>query len=128
MNDRNSRDSRSHDFDFFFGEWRVHHRRLKARLENCDDWEEFAGTCRTQPLLDGYGNLDDNTLELPGDAYRAATLRAFDPRTGTWAIWWLDGRKPHRLDLPMVRGFADGVGAFLAAKSPAGRAVKAPFL
>jgi hypothetical protein len=128
MNDPKSRDSRSHDFDFFFGEWRVHHRRLKARLANCNDWEEFVGTCRTQPLLDGCGNLDDNTLELPGDTYRAVTLRAFDPRTGTWAIWWLDGRKPHRLDPPIIGGFAHGVGTFLADNSHDGKPIKVRFL
>ena len=42
--------------------------------------------------MDGYGNADDNVLDLPnGRAYRAVTLRAYDPETGQWAIWWLDG-------------------------------------
>jgi hypothetical protein len=30
------------DFDFFIGNWRVHHRRLKERLAQNNDWEEFA--------------------------------------------------------------------------------------
>jgi hypothetical protein len=27
------------DFDFFFGAWRVAHRRLRERLTGCTDWE-----------------------------------------------------------------------------------------
>jgi hypothetical protein len=33
----------------------------------------------------------------PGGHYRAVSLRAFDPKTRRRAIWWVDGRDPHRL-------------------------------
>ncbi len=36
--------SAAHDFDFYMGSWRVHHRRLKERLVGNDVWEEFEGT------------------------------------------------------------------------------------
>jgi hypothetical protein len=68
----------AHDFDFFVGRWRVHHRRLKERLVNYHEWVHFEGTTIAQTLLGGYGNIDDNVLELPGDPYRAVTLRAFE--------------------------------------------------
>jgi hypothetical protein len=32
------------DFDFLIGDWRVHHRRLKERLANSQEWIEFDGT------------------------------------------------------------------------------------
>ena len=122
------RDSRSHDFDFLFGEWRVQHRRLKERLAGCEAWERFAGTCRAQPVLGGLANIDDNWLDLPGGPYRAASLRAFDLASGNWAIWWLDGRWPRQLDVPVVGGFKDGVGTFLADDEFAGRRVTIRFL
>jgi len=78
--------SSSRDFDFFFGSWRVSHHKLKQRLAGCTDWEEFEGTCATQPLLDGLGNIDDNVLDAPNGTYRAVTLRAFDSRSHTWSI------------------------------------------
>ena len=53
------------DFDFFIGDWRVEHRRLKERLVGCTDWEVFAGTTSTRKILGGMGNCDDNHLELP---------------------------------------------------------------
>jgi hypothetical protein len=100
------------DFDFLIGQWKVSHRRLKERLLDCQDWERFEGSCHMRPLLGGLGNIDDNVLELPTGTYRALSMRTFDPATAQWAIWWVDGRHPHRLDPPVIGGFADGVGEF----------------
>ena len=71
--------SAASDFDFFIGDWRVEHRRLKERLAGCTDWDVFAGTTSTRKILGGMGNCDDNHLELPGDPYCALTVRTFDP-------------------------------------------------
>lgn len=101
-----------HDFDFYMGKWRVHHRRLKERLAGSDAWQEFEGTSKAWPILGGAGNIDDNVIELPAGTYRAVTLRSFDPASQTWSIWWLDGRNPGQLDPPVVGGFKDGIGTF----------------
>lgn len=117
----------SHDFDFFFGSWRVHHRRLRERLTGCAEWVEFGGTVTTQPLLGGAGNVDDNVLDLPGGAYRAATLRAYDAVKHCWSIWWLDGRQPGKLDVPVEGGFVDGTGTFYAEDTLNGRPIRVRF-
>jgi hypothetical protein len=104
----------STDFDFLFGNWNVEHRRLKERLVGCDDCEEFGGRCTAYPILAGAGNVDDNVVELPTGNYRASSIRSFDGAAGTWAIWWLDQRNPHALDVPVVGAFRDGVGEFYA--------------
>lgn len=117
-----------HDFDFFHGDWRVRHRRLRARLAGCTDWDAFDGTCRVRPLLGGAGNVDDNTLALPDGAYRAVTLRSWDAATASWSIWWLDGRRPHRLDPPMVGRFVDGIGTFFCDDVLDGRPIRVRFL
>jgi len=116
------------DFDFLLGHWRVHHRRLAVRLAGCADWVEFGGTSHAQALMAGRANVDDNLLELPGQPYRATTLRSFDPMTGTWAIWWLDSRAPHHLDPPVVGAFADGVGTFYADDVLEGRPIRVRFV
>lgn len=104
-----------HDFDFYMGSWRVHHRRLKDRLAGSTEWEEFEGTSTAWPILGGAGNIDDNVIELPGGTYRAISLRSFDPETQQWSIWWLDGRYPKGpLDPPVRGGFKDGIGTFTA--------------
>jgi hypothetical protein len=116
-----------HDFDFLIGSWHVAHRRLKQRLLDSQTWEEFDGTCTMGPLLDGSGNVDDNVINLPSGTYRGVGLRSFDPKTRQWAIWWLDSRNPHMLDVPVVGGFENGVGAFLADDTLRGKPIKVRF-
>lgn len=115
------------DFDFLTGAWRVAHHRLKERLAGCDVWEDFDGLCTAQKTLGGQGNFDDNVLELPGGTYRAVTFRAFDPQTRQWAIWWLDARWPHALDVPVKGRFEDGVGTFYADDTLNGRPIRVRF-
>ncbi len=122
-----TRDRTPNDFDFVIGDWRVHHRRLKKRLVDCRDWLEFEGTSTTRKILGGFGNLEDNLLELPDGAYRAVAMRAFDPATALWAIWWLDGRRPHQLDVPVIGGFQSGIGSFYADDVLDGMPIKVRF-
>jgi hypothetical protein len=104
----------SGDFDFQIGSWSVRHRRLKERLAGCSDWEEFDGTSDMRPILGGNGNIEDNVLHISSGTYRAIALRSFDPAQKSWAIWWLDARSPHALDVPVIGRFEDGVGRFHA--------------
>lgn len=115
------------DFDFLLGSWAVSHRRLKARLAGCNEWEQFAGRCIMHKILGGFGNVDDNVLELPSGTYRAATLRSFDATTGRWSIWWLDARTPGSLDVPVVGGFEDSLGTFLADDTLSGAPIRVRF-
>ena len=115
------------DFDFFMGTWKVRHKRLKARLVGSGEWEVFAGVCVAQKTLGGYGNVDDNVLELPSGTYRAVTLRSYDARSETWSIWWLDSRNPGSLDIPVVGRFENGVGTFLAEDTLNGKPIQVRF-
>ena len=102
------------DFDFIIGDWHVRHRRLNSRLTGCTDWTEFSGLSSTRKILGGFGNLEDNILEFPEGQVRAAAFRSFDMEKDTWAIWWLDRRNPHHLDVPVIGSFSNHVGIFLA--------------
>ncbi len=113
------------DFDFLLGEWRVHHRRLKLRLAGSQEWIEFEGTCGNRALMAGWGNIDENRIDLPGDAYRGVGLRSYDPKSGLWSIWWLDGRNPSADLDPPVRGrFEHGVGTFYADDTLNGKPIR----
>lgn len=118
-----------HDFDFLAGEWRVEHRRLKERLAGNTEWIAFSGTSKAQPVMGGVANIDDNFLDMPGGAYRAVTLRAFERETSLWSIWWLDGRTPQSpLDPPMRGRFENGVGLFLADDTFNGKPIRVRFI
>lgn len=115
------------DFNFIIGHWRVRHRRLNARLAGCTEWTEFDGESSTAHILGGFGNLEDNILHFPEGSVRAAAMRSYDPHTGSWSIWWLDGRNPARLDVPVVGKFSDRVGVFYADDVLDGKAIKVRF-
>jgi hypothetical protein len=116
------------DFDFFVGEWRVAHKRLKGRLVGSTEWEHFAGRSSMHKILGGFGNVDDNIVALPAGSYRAATIRSYDPKSRSWSIWWLDARTPGALDVPVVGSFVDGVGTFIANDSLNGQPIVVRFV
>ncbi len=116
-----------HDWDWLVGNWTVKHHRLKGRLVGSTTWEDFNGTSKLWLTLGGLGTVDDNVLELPEGTYRAVGMRAFDPKTGRWAIWWLDGRNPTSIDPPVYGAFKDGVGTFVGDDTLNGRPIKVRF-
>lgn len=114
----------AHDFDFFLGSWRVSHRRLRQRLVNNNEWEEFDGTTRCQSLLGGIANMNDSVVNRPGRFSRGLGLRAFDARTNTWADWYLSSSNPTEIGAPGLGRFANGVGTFFSDETFEGRPIK----
>ena len=118
-----------HAFDLRVGKWKMKNRVLKERLAGSHDWLEYDGARLGGSVMNGYGNADDTFLNKPGGAYSGVTLRAYDAKTGQWAIWWLDGRTPTaKLDPPMIGRFANGVGIFYNDDSLRGRPIRVRFI
>jgi hypothetical protein len=118
----------SHDFDFFVGDWTCRHRYLTKRLAASADWIEFPGTCTMAKILGGLGNFDQNEIELPGDRYLGASLRLYDPATATWAIRWLDSRRPGLISPPVVGRFDNGIGLFYGDDSFGEKPIRVRFI
>lgn len=116
------------DFDFMIGSWNVAHRRLNGRLVGCNEWTEFSGTSTTRKILRGFGNIEDNVLNFPEGSVQAAAMRSYDSKSKTWAIWWLDGRNAHHIDVPVVGKFAEGVGSLYADDTLDGKPIRVRFL
>jgi len=116
-----------HDFDFLAGRWAVAHRRLRERLCGDTRWDAFAGRSEFRQIVGGLANVDDNIIALPAGTYRAATVRVFDPATGLWSIWWIDGRNP-RLEPPVHGRFENGIGTFLGDDVFDGRPIRVRFI
>jgi hypothetical protein len=117
-----------HDFDFLVGEWRVHSRRLKERLAGSNEWEEFEGSIVSRRMMDGRANVDDTVFHTPQGVYRGVAPRAYDPQTGQWLIWWIDGRNPSgNVDPPVKGRFANGVGTFYSSDTLRGKPIKVRF-
>jgi hypothetical protein len=100
----------AHDFDFFYGRWRIHNQRLRERLLDCTEWDTFEATCDCKPLLDGFGNIDEFRTDYWPN-FVGMSLRLFSPQTQQWSIYWVDTRQVV-LQPPVVGGFTNGVGIF----------------
>jgi len=98
-----------HDFDFLHGRWHSRQRKLRTRLADCADWDEFTADLHCRPVLGGLGNLDE--LASPAITYTGLALRLYDDATRTWSIYWVAGGVA-AVDPPVVGHFADGVGDF----------------
>jgi hypothetical protein len=117
-------DDGRHDFDFAFGRWRMPNRRLRKRLEDNHDWDEFVSFCECHPILGGLGNIDKFTVErfVDGKPLEGMTLRLFDPATRLWSIYWADDRR-FKLDPPVIGRFDGDRGVFEGADTLAGRPI-----
>jgi hypothetical protein len=104
--------SSDNDFDFLTGEHVVHHRKLKERLSNNNDWVEFEGAHEMKKILNGTGNIEKYLLTgMDGKPFEGMNLRLFDPLTRLWSIYWADSINGN-LSIPVTGSFTNGIGHF----------------
>ncbi|MFN8529749.1 MAG: hypothetical protein U0670_14175 [Anaerolineae bacterium] len=115
------------DFDFLFGEWHVHNRRLRERLKGSNSWEEFDGKSKARPILGGLGNVDEIVFDRVTGPAHGSTLRLFDVTSKQWRIYWADGSRGE-LDVPMVGSFVNRRGEFYAQEIFENKAVFSRFI
>jgi hypothetical protein len=101
------------DFDFLFGKWNIRNRKLRERLANCSDWEEFDAVGECRGILNGFANTDTFKTDAGGEHYEGMTLRLFDPKTKLWSIYWASTTNVV-LDVPQVGSFEGDKGEFFA--------------
>ena len=123
--------SPARDFDFIFGRWTVHNRKLSDVADPaCDTWVEFDAVSEAVPILAGNGHVDRLFVENPADGgppFEGFTLRLFDPDEDAWRIWWSSTRAPGVLDIPVTGRFTRGHGVFDARDVVGGHSVVVRF-
>ena len=103
--------SSQNDFDFLIGKWRLKHEKLRSRLNNCKEWDEFETTVEDFSILEGIGNMDIGRAIFDGKPWEGRTLRLFNPKTRLWSLYWV-ASDVGVLDPPVVGSFENGVGHF----------------
>jgi hypothetical protein len=100
-----------HDFDFEFGAWTVHIRRLLHPLTGSTSWVDMAGSSVVRRVWQGRANLGE--LEVAGGGVRleGMSLRVYDPVARHWNIHWTNANDG-LVGAPMQGGFAGGRGLF----------------
>jgi len=116
--------SSMHDFDFFEGKWKIHHKKLKTRLNHSADWIEYEGTNEDFKILNGVGHTNNNKAVVDGQPAEGVGLTLFNPQTKLWSIYWAsskDGRLDHTH--PVVGSFEGDIGRFYARESFNGKPI-----
>ncbi|HET7813480.1 MAG TPA: hypothetical protein VFL13_03830 [Candidatus Baltobacteraceae bacterium] len=111
------------DFDFIYGDWTVHNRRLRNPLTGSNDWYEFDAEYTAQPIWKGKGNLDQFFGDSPLGFIEGLTLRIYNPQTRLWSLYWATS-KNGLIVTPNVGSFDEhGVGEFFCNEEFDGKAI-----
>jgi len=95
-----------HDFDFEFGKWKAHLRRLQHPLTGSDTWVEYDGTSVVRKVWDGRANLGE--FEVDGPTHiEGLSLRLYNPESHQWSIFWANS-KDGSLTPPLIGQFKNG--------------------
>lgn len=105
-----------HDFDFIFGQWKYHLKRLLKPLTGSNQWIAYDGTLAVHPLWDGRANLGETEAQGPNGRVLGLTLRTYNPDTHQWYLYWANSRDGI-LSIPQIGEFKNGVGDFYAQDS-----------
>jgi hypothetical protein len=102
-----------HNFDFLVGKSTVLNRRLKERLNNCNEWIEFDAEMDTKKIYNGLIVMDEMTTAYFGEEFIGLSIRMLNPETNIWTIYWADTMSHERqLSEQVVGKFEDGIGLF----------------
>lgn len=117
----------SHGFDFLFGHWKIHNRRLRHPLTGSSDWYEFESTSTESSLLGGQGNLEQyDALETPTGPIHAVAVRLYDAKAGRWSIYWSTAGSGE-FGVPTAGRFNNGAGLFFDREKYNGRMILVKF-
>lgn len=119
----------SPDFDFLYGNWKITNRILKERLNNSNEWRESIAYSRCWKILDGWGNMDEFTMESrDGRVFKGNTIRIFNPENKEWIIYWADTWNPELGMTQQTTGtFKNGIGTFFGEDLHQGKKVRQKF-
>ena len=115
------------DFDFEFGTWKVHIRRLQRPLTGSTSWLDYDGISVVDRVWDGRANLGQIKVDGPAGHIEGLSLRLFNPASDQWSIFWANSADGS-LGQAMIGEFKEGRGEFYNQESLNGRAIYVRFV
>ena len=112
----------AHDFDFNFGLWKTHIRRLKEPLSGVRDYVEMNGTVSVRKVWAGRAQLEEIEVDAPGGHWEGLTLFLYDPKAHQWSQTYV-GSADASITPGMIGEFRDGRGELFGQESLHGRTV-----
>ena len=99
----------AHDFDFNFGVWKTHIRRILDPLSGSADSIELNGTVTVRKVWDGRAQLEEIEADGPNGHWEGMTLFLYNPGAHQWSQTFV-GSKTGVLTPPLIGAFKDGRG------------------
>ena len=116
-----------HDFDFEFGSWKTHIKRLLRPLTGSNEWVDLDGTSVVRKVWDGRANLGELKVSNPTVHLEGLSLRLYNPQSRQWSIYWSNS-KDGSLGTAMVGQFKNGRGEFFDQETFQGAAIYVRFI
>jgi hypothetical protein len=111
-----------HDFDFNFGVWNTHIKRILDPLSGATHSIELNGTVTVRKVWDGRGQLEEIETDGPNGHWEGLTLFLYNPEAHQWSQTFANG-KAGILTSPLIGAFTHGRGELFAQETLDGRTV-----
>jgi hypothetical protein len=111
-----------HDFDFNFGVWNTHIKRVLDPLSGATHSIELNGTVTVRKVWDGRGQLEEIETDGPNGHWEGLTLFLYNPEAHQWSQTFANG-KAGVLTSPLIGAFTHGRGELFAQETLDGRTV-----
>jgi hypothetical protein len=98
-----------HDFDFNFGVWHTHIRRVLDPFAESGKSVELNGTVTVRKVWNGRAQWEEIEAEGPDGHWEGMTLFLYNPTSHQWSQWFADS-KDGVMANPLIGSFRDGRG------------------
>ena len=116
-----------HDFDFHFGTWKTHLRRLLNPLTGSTTWVEYNGTTVVRKVWNGRANLVELVADGPAGHFEGLSLRLYNPQSHQWSLNFANINSG-TIAQPTIGEFKNGRGEFFNQETFNGRAIFVRFI
>ena len=111
-----------HDFDFNFGTWKTHIKRILDPLAGSSKSIELNGTVTVRKIWDGRAQLEEIEADGPNGHWQGMTLFLYNPQAHRWSQSFVNS-KSGVLTPPLIGAFKDGRGELFASDTFNDRAI-----
>jgi hypothetical protein len=107
-----TQDAGQHAFDFEFGSWKSHLKRLEHPLTGSNTWIDYDGTSVVKKLWNGRANFGEFEVGNSTSHIEGLTLRLYNRKEHQWRLYWANS-KNGAVSMPASTGeFTNGRGEF----------------
>ena len=111
------------DFDFNFGVWKTHIKRVVDPFSGSGESFEMNGTVTVRKVWGGRAQLEEIAADGPKGHWEGLTLFLYNPSAHQWSQGFADARQGTMESSPLIGEFKNGRGEFFAGDTFKGRTI-----